>query len=67
MNFISNDHLVWKIEGGKKPSKRFGNLIRSPKVHMGNMLVYHMAQVQAFILTRSEARKKMRVLAAQDE
>lgn len=69
MNFVSNEHLVWKIEGGKKPSKRFGNLVRSPKMYLNNMLVHHKEQVQEFILGRSEALAtgKRTVQAAQEE
>lgn len=56
LNIISDTHLVWNIDAGKKPSKRFGNLVRSHKTSLNDILVQHQTQVQSFISERSEAR-----------
>ena len=52
VNFVANNHLVWDIEGSKKPSKRFGNLIRSPVNGLNDMLGQHQEEVQGFITRR---------------
>jgi len=67
LNLVSNEHLVWNMDGGKKPSKRFGNLVRSPETGLNDMLVHHQEQVQDFIVERSEARGRRTVQAAQED
>ena len=52
VNFVANNHLVWDIDGSKKPSKRFGNLIRSPVNGLNDMLAQHQEEVQGFITRR---------------
>ena len=52
VNFVANNHLVWDIDGSKKPSKRFGNLIRSPVNGLNDMLGQHQEEVQGFITRR---------------
>lgn len=51
LNFVSNNHLVWDIDR-KKPSKRFGNLVRSPASKLNDMLGQHQDEVQEFISAR---------------
>lgn len=52
LNFVANNHLVWDMENPRKASKRYGTLIRSPKVGLNDMLIQHQAAVQSFIMTR---------------
>lgn len=52
VNFVANNHLVWDIDGSKKPSKRFGNLVRSPVNGLNDMLRQHQEEVQGFITRR---------------
>lgn len=52
INFVANNHLVWDIDGSKKPSKRFGNLVRSPVNGLNKMLGQHQEEVQGFIARR---------------
>ena len=56
LNFVANHHLVWDIEGSKKPSKRFGNLVRSPVNGLNDMLGQHQEEVQGFIMRRVATR-----------
>ena len=56
LNFVSNNHLVWEIDR-KKPSKRFGNLIRSPESRLNDMLIKHQEEAQEFILARVGTRE----------
>lgn len=56
LNFVSNNHVVWGIDR-KKPSKRFGNLIRSPKSRLNDMLIKHQDEAQEFILARVGTRE----------
>lgn len=51
LNFVSNNHLVWDIDR-KKPSKRLGNLVRSPESTLNDMLIKHQEEAQEFILAR---------------
>ena len=52
VNFVANNHLVWDIDSSKKPSKRFGNLVRSPVNGLNDMLGQHQEEVQGFITRR---------------
>ena len=56
LNFVANNHLVWDIDGSKKPSKRFGNLVRSPVNGLNDMLGQHQEEVQGFIMRRVATR-----------
>ena len=57
VNFVANNHLVWDIDGSKKPSKRFGNLVRSPVNGLNDMLGQHQEEVQGFITGRIVRRE----------
>ena len=52
LNFVAHNHLVWDIDGSKKPSKRFGNLVRSPVNGLNDMLGQHQEEAQDFIARR---------------
>ncbi|KAL2041750.1 hypothetical protein N7G274_005534 [Stereocaulon virgatum] len=56
LNYVSNNHLVWDIDR-KKPSKRFGNLVRSSASKLNDMLGQHQEEVQDFILARVGIRE----------
>ena len=56
LNFVANNHLVWDIDSTKKPSKRFGNLVRSPVSGLNDMLIQHQKEVQGFIARRVTRR-----------
>lgn len=54
--FVSHTHGVWNnVEGRRKPSKRYGRLIRSPKTGLSGLLLYHKKEVFDFIESRVEA------------
>lgn len=50
--FVANNHLVWALPAQRKPSKRFGTLIRSPVKGLNDMMRLHQNEVQDFILER---------------
>jgi len=51
--FVSHLHSVWAPgDNSKKPSKRYGRLIRSPKKGLTEMLQAHKDQVTDFMLER---------------
>lgn len=53
--YVSHTHGVWNnVEGRRKPSKRYGRLIRSPKTGLSEMLVYHKKDVFEWIESRIE-------------
>ncbi len=58
VNFVANNHLVWDIDGSKKPSKRLGNLVRSPVNGLNDMLRQHQEEVQGFITRRVAVRRE---------
>lgn len=56
LNFVANNHLVWDMENPRKAAKRYGTLIRSPKIGLNDMLTQHQAAVQDFIMSRINGR-----------
>jgi histone deacetylase 6 len=51
--YVSHKHGVWNnIEGRRRPSKRYGRLLRSPKAGLNEMLVYHQGDVFNWITSR---------------
>ncbi|KAL4892077.1 histone deacetylase Hda1 [Aspergillus ambiguus] len=53
--FVSRAHGVWNnVDSGrnKKPSKRYGNLIQSPKEGLSEMLMHHKSDVYEWISER---------------
>lgn len=54
MVYVSHTHGVWNnIENRRKPSKRYGRLIRSPKAGLSEMLEHHKKDVFQWIESRS--------------
>ncbi|KAL4795013.1 hypothetical protein BDV19DRAFT_179123 [Aspergillus venezuelensis] len=51
--YVSHAHGLWK-NAGKKPSKRYGNLLESPKAGLSEMLMHHKSEVCAWIEERCE-------------
>lgn len=56
--FVADNHLVWSPD--RKKSKRFGALVRSPKVGLNEMLMLHRAQVTMWIGERVMRRRRVR-------
>ncbi|QKX55544.1 uncharacterized protein TRUGW13939_02638 [Talaromyces rugulosus] len=50
--FVSYTHGLWHNEGRRKPSKRYGRLLESPKVGLNEMLLHHKMEVAEWIDTR---------------
>lgn len=48
--FVHDSHPVWDPERGKKPSKKFGRLVKSDEDSLGRMLWHHREEVQEFLL-----------------
>ena len=56
--FVSHTHGVWNnLEGRRKPSKRYGRLVRSPNSGLSEMLVYHKDTVFGWIDNRVNAKE----------
>ncbi|KAL1964360.1 hypothetical protein VTN77DRAFT_7045 [Rasamsonia byssochlamydoides] len=54
--FVSHTHGVWNnVEGRRRPSKRYGRLLRSPKAGLSEMLVHHKNEVFDWIESRVTA------------
>ncbi|KAL1984364.1 hypothetical protein VTN96DRAFT_9225 [Rasamsonia emersonii] len=54
--YVSHTHGVWNnVEGRRRPSKRYGRLIQSPKAGLSEMLVHHKHEVFEWIETRVTA------------
>ncbi|KAL5340649.1 hypothetical protein BJX70DRAFT_360823 [Aspergillus crustosus] len=51
--FVSHSHGVWKTPG-RKPSKRYGQLLESPKGGLSEMLMHHKEKVFEWIENRVE-------------
>ncbi|KAL4951273.1 hypothetical protein BDW69DRAFT_186526, partial [Aspergillus filifer] len=51
--YVSHAHGLWK-NAGKKPSKRYGNLLESPKAGLSEMLMHHKGEVCEWIEERCE-------------
>lgn len=54
--FVADNHLVWSPD--RKKSKRFGALVRSPKVGLNDMLMLHQTQVMMWIGERVIRRRR---------
>ncbi|KKK18747.1 hypothetical protein P175DRAFT_0532574 [Aspergillus ochraceoroseus IBT 24754] len=53
--FVSHTHGVWKnTENRRKPSKRYGHLLQSPKSGLSEMLMHHKDEVFQWIQSRAE-------------
>ncbi|OJJ56588.1 hypothetical protein ASPSYDRAFT_134468 [Aspergillus sydowii CBS 593.65] len=50
--YVSHAHGLWK--NPKKPSKRYGNLLESPKAALSEMLVHHKDEVFQWVENRVE-------------
>ncbi len=53
---MANNHLVWDMDNPRKAAKRYGTLVRSPKVGLNDMLTQHQNAVQDFIKGRINGR-----------
>ncbi|KAL2828050.1 hypothetical protein BDW59DRAFT_143701 [Aspergillus cavernicola] len=53
--FVSHAHGVWKnTDTRRKPSKRYGHLLQSPKAGLSEMLVHHKDEVFQWIQQRAD-------------
>lgn len=50
--YVSHAHGLWK--NPKKPSKRYGHLLESPRATLSEMLVHHKDEVFQWIESRVE-------------
>ncbi|KAJ5563097.1 Histone deacetylase HdaA [Penicillium sp. DV-2018c] len=50
--FVSNTHGVWDVD--RKPSKRYGHLVRSPRTELNDMLAQHKEEVCEWISDRAD-------------
>lgn len=54
--FVSHTHGVWNnSENRRKPSKRYGRLIQSPRTGLNEMLLHHKQEVFKWIEERVTA------------
>jgi histone deacetylase 6 len=54
--FVSHAHGLWHNDSRRKPSKRYGRLIESPKTGLNEMLLHHKPNVVEWIDTRINMR-----------
>ncbi|THC89821.1 hypothetical protein EYZ11_010730 [Aspergillus tanneri] len=59
--FVSHTHGVWNGDTRRKPSKRYGHLIESPKVGLSEMLMHHKNEVFEWIQERADGREREEV------
>ncbi|PKY08662.1 histone deacetylase [Aspergillus campestris IBT 28561] len=52
--FVSHTHGVWNNTGQRKPSKRYGQLIQSPKAGLSEMLMHHKGDVFRWVEERAD-------------
>ncbi|OOF96755.1 hypothetical protein ASPCADRAFT_129826 [Aspergillus carbonarius ITEM 5010] len=53
--FVSHTHGVWNsVETRRKPSKRYGQLVQSPKASLSEMLMHHKDEVYQWISERAD-------------
>lgn len=53
--FVSHTHGVWNnVEARRKPSKRYGHLIQSPRSGLSGMLMHHREDVFKWIEERAD-------------
>lgn len=53
--YVSHTHGVWNnVETRRKPSKRYGTLIQSPKAGLSEMLMHHKDEVFKWIEERAD-------------
>ncbi|KAJ9665365.1 Histone deacetylase hda1 [Coniosporium apollinis] len=62
--FVPSDHLAWDPARQRKIKKRYGNLVRSSRKRITDLLVEHREQVQEALL---ECTEKWRTEKAQEE
>ncbi|RJE27468.1 histone deacetylase [Aspergillus sclerotialis] len=56
--YVSHAHSVWdSLDPSRKPSKRYGNLIQSPKRGLSEMLHHHKEDVFRWIEERTEEKE----------
>ena len=48
--FVNEHHPVWDPARGKRPSKKFGKLIRSEYQSIGKMMWEHREEVESFLM-----------------
>lgn len=51
--FVSNSHGIWDIQD-RRPSKRYGKLVHSPKFDLNEMLDEHKEEVYKWISERAD-------------
>ncbi|CAK42801.1 uncharacterized protein An16g01840 [Aspergillus niger] len=55
--FVSHTHGVWNnVETRRKPSKRYGQLVQSPKASLSEMLMHHKEEVYQWISERADVQ-----------
>ncbi|KAH8430795.1 Histone deacetylase hda1 [Aspergillus melleus] len=54
--FVSHTHGVWTAEPRRKPSKRYGHLLSSPKAGLTEMMLHHKEEVCKWIEERVDVR-----------
>ena len=53
--FVSHTHGLWNTaEARRKPSKRYGQLIQSPRTGLSEMLTHHKTDVFKWIENRAD-------------
>lgn len=59
--FVSHAHGVWNnVEARRKPSKRYGHLIQSPRSGLSEMLLHHKTDVFKWIEGRADEEESER-------
>ncbi|OJJ32761.1 hypothetical protein ASPWEDRAFT_42791 [Aspergillus wentii DTO 134E9] len=66
--FVSHTHGVWNnVETRRKPSKRYGHLLQSPKAGLSEMLMHHKDEVFEWIAARADPEPENDEEEEQDE
>ena len=54
--FVSHTHGVWITNDRRKPSKRYGQLVQSPRSGLSEMLMHHKEEVFRWIEEKADVR-----------
>jgi histone deacetylase 6 len=67
MIFVKNSHFVWDPTRQRKLRKKLGNLVKSPKDTLDDMLEQHIEEVQALLLEKKSDFEEMNDLSSRTD
>ncbi|KAF1844706.1 uncharacterized protein K460DRAFT_284171 [Cucurbitaria berberidis CBS 394.84] len=65
--FVKNSHFVWDPKRQRKLRRKLGNLVKSPKDSLDDMLEEHLEEVQNLLLTKKSEFEKENSLSSQTD